>query len=191
MELKQLKEVYSQVDDEIGENEMICQKGCAFCCHQSVTVAAIEGSYIESFVLNKMPKHVRRLVKDNVKRWFSFFNANTPERQLTKQDLPPVERRQALEGVPCPFLVNNVCSIYPVRPLVCRTYFVNDDVSLCQQNPSRDGDIKGRDVRDRYFKNVFDIQRSTYMRLLPYSVAEKMEYKGRLKRIQIDFYARR
>ena len=191
MELKQLKEVYSQVDDEIGEKEMICQKGCAFCCHQSVTVAAIEGSYIESFVLNKMPKHVRRLVKDNVKRWFSFFNANTPERQLTKQDLPPVERRQALEGVPCPFLVNNVCSIYPVRPLVCRTYFVNDDVSLCQQNPSRDGDIKGRDVRDRYFKNVFDIQRSTYMRLLPYSVAEKMEYKGRLKRIQIDFYARR
>ena len=190
MELKQLKEVYSQVDQEIGKNEMICQKGCPFCCHQSVTVAAFEGSYIESFVLNKMPKHIRRIVKANIKRWFSFFNANTPERQLTKQDLPEVERRQAIEGVPCPFLVNNVCSIYPVRPLVCRTYFVNDDVSLCQQNPSRDGDVKGRDIRDRYFKHVFEIQGSTYMRLLPYSVAEKLEYKGRIKAIQIDFHSK-
>ena len=34
--------------------------------------------------------------------------------------------------MPCTFLKNSVCTIYPVRPLACRTHFnLSDDPSLC------------------------------------------------------------
>jgi len=36
------------------------------------------------------------------------------------------------ESHPCVFLENGRCSIYKVRPVACRSYFVINDPSLCQ-----------------------------------------------------------
>jgi len=33
---------------------------------------------------------------------------------------------------PCPFLKDNACSIYKVRPIACRTFFTYDDVEFCK-----------------------------------------------------------
>jgi len=33
---------------------------------------------------------------------------------------------------PCPALVDNLCSIYPVRPVFCRTYFVTSPADACR-----------------------------------------------------------
>lgn len=38
-------------------------------------------------------------------------------------------------GTPCPFLVDSRCSVYEVRPLVCRLHHsLNDDASACNVN---------------------------------------------------------
>src|SRR4029077_10602687 len=35
------------------------------------------------------------------------------------------------QGIPCPFLEDESCSIHPERPLVCREYLVTSPAELC------------------------------------------------------------
>lgn len=74
-----------------------CQKGCSHCCHMATAVSMYEAEIIG--------KH-------------TGLNVYTP---------PPMESREDLvdkyTGVVCPFLKDNVCSIYEVRPISCRTHF--------------------------------------------------------------------
>lgn len=37
-------------------------------------------------------------------------------------------------GVKCPFFKDNICSIYPARPFVCRKYIVIDVCNMGQEN---------------------------------------------------------
>jgi hypothetical protein len=37
------------------------------------------------------------------------------------------------EGVPCPFLENESCSIYADRPMTCREYHVSTPAELCRE----------------------------------------------------------
>ncbi|WP_420042290.1 YkgJ family cysteine cluster protein [Bacillus cereus] len=47
--------------------------------------------------------------------------------------------RSALKGeysknqVNCPFLIDNSCSIYAVRPVTCRTYFAYGNPERCKK----------------------------------------------------------
>jgi Fe-S-cluster containining protein len=51
------------------------------------------------------------------------------------QGPPPTERqRRAVYGVHCPFLENGRCSIYPVRPLMCREHISFDDPGKCERD---------------------------------------------------------
>lgn len=38
---------------------------------------------------------------------------------------------------PCPFLDNDICTIYKYRPLACRKHFTNADPSLCENPKSK------------------------------------------------------
>lgn len=144
MDFREIKELYQSCDNEISEFDKICKKGCSH-CYQSVTVAFIEGGLIDQYVEHKMPKHTKRSVKENLKRWFSFFNENIPERNLTINDIPEFERKQSKMGV--------------------------------------QGDLKGLEIRQNIYRKIFKQQGHDHFRLLPYAVAEKLGYKGRLKQI--------
>jgi len=79
-----------------------CKKGCSTCCEYS----EIGISIIEAEYINK-----------NIKHSFSF------------QRYPSISKEH---NNPCPFLINNQCSIYDFRPLVCRTYHVFTDPINCK-----------------------------------------------------------
>jgi Fe-S-cluster containining protein len=36
------------------------------------------------------------------------------------------------QGIPCPFLESESCSIHPVRPLICREYLVTSPAKNCE-----------------------------------------------------------
>lgn len=73
-----------------------CGKGCSYCCHIPVLVFAGEAATIASAIGRPAAKLPLR----------------TPE----------TIDRDAHMGEPCPFLVDNACSIYEVRPLTCRLH---------------------------------------------------------------------
>lgn len=74
-----------------------CKKGCAFCCHSEVAISKLEADYIAI----KTGRHAE----------------NLPNRPMTSETYCDPMR-------PCPFLtpIDNCCSIYAYRPVMCRTH---------------------------------------------------------------------
>ncbi len=89
--------------------------GCAWCCHQIVGVAAPEVVRIVDYLKEAMgPQEMSDLVERT---------------HAARQKRAAGVRNPA--GVPCPLLVNNQCSVYPVRPLTCRG-FNSSDSQACK-----------------------------------------------------------
>lgn len=100
-----------EIIDEIStmvEPTATCKRGCSHCCYQSVIITSWEAAKIAKFTRRK----------------FAMPNLDSAEK---KDEL--IER---YAGKPCPFLSNNECTIYDVRPSMCRTHFsLADDNSAC------------------------------------------------------------
>jgi len=107
-------------------------------------------------------------------RWFEYFNSVTPADVLRESDVLEFERRIAADRVACPFLINNECSIYPVRPLVCRTHAVNDTAELCKDDPHRNGDSKGVMIQATRLQEITRVSDMAGVRLLTYATAETL-----------------
>lgn len=95
----------SEYDEYIEEDQkrrgsiIACKKGCCNCCkNQSVPITPLELQGISWFVIEKMNGSLRTKIK---KQLATFQHSH-----------------------PCPFLSDAICSIYPVRPIACRSFFV-------------------------------------------------------------------
>ena len=97
--------------------EAVCRKGCSHCCHIAVAINQAEADLIARKTGIKAAKPENRVLEGREK--FA--------------DAVPFGYEH-----PCPFLVDNQCSIYDVRPLACRAYF-NLDTSpdLCRLDNNR------------------------------------------------------
>lgn len=97
-----------------AEGLTACGKGCGSCCHVAVTVSAEEAAIIGKEI-GITPAKAAGLAPNRAGR-----------------DETAAEHY----GTPCPFLVDDQCSIYESRPLACRTlYNVDIDALLCTVVP--------------------------------------------------------
>lgn len=85
---------------EKSGKKLACRRGCSCCCktHRDIPVYPIEIVGIYWYVIEKTKEPIRTKIKSSL--------------ILHKKDEP------------CPFLIDNVCSIYPMRPLACRQFNV-------------------------------------------------------------------
>jgi Fe-S-cluster containining protein len=90
-----------------------CREGCAWCCYKPVGTAAPEVLRIVAYLRDTLPAEQWESLRERVR-------SGAEQRQLL--GIARV-RRVAL---PCPLLVENRCSAYPVRPLTCRGYNSSD-----------------------------------------------------------------
>lgn len=97
-----------------------CREGCAWCCHKTVGTAAPEVLRIAAYLRQTLaPEQLRATL------------ARVNERAEQRQALRPDRRSRA--ALPCPLLVENRCSVYPVRPLTCRGYN-STDARQCERS---------------------------------------------------------
>lgn len=83
-----------------------CKQGCSACCHQRVMMSQTEADAIG----HRIGRPAVQLRPDYVAPTLHAFGADTP----------------------CPFLVDDACSIYEHRPFVCRNYLnLDTDALLC------------------------------------------------------------
>jgi Fe-S-cluster containining protein len=112
---------------------IFCRKGCRHCCSSSVQASLQEceaivyylyqhDEVLQSF-LRRYPEWRQQLrqngdiFKDCVELWQTEV---TPENeQLIKQRYAEEVERYYRQDIPCPFLENDSCSIYEVRPYSC------------------------------------------------------------------------
>lgn len=83
----------------------------AYCCHQNVEICEAEAKIIGQYCKEE--------------------NIIIPKSYLQEQLKYNKDQIAQVDCSACVFLKNNRCSIYPVRPTACRTYYVQTPIEYC------------------------------------------------------------
>jgi len=184
-----IKGVYQEADTAISQISSVCLKGCSHCCHQSIPIVDVEGITIVNYIEAKLELTVREQIRNNIINWVTFFNSNTPSRVLNEKDVIEFEQVAAVKRIACPFLINNLCTIYEARPITCRTHIVASSPEECSQNPLRDPVNQAMQIKLSSIDKLSRIvQLPTAFRLLPFALLEDLDIKIETKRIMIRAY---
>ncbi len=113
-----------------------CKAGCGACCRQLVPIAEME-----TFHLRDLVKAMPEARQTEIRRRFADARERLEKSGLLTELEKPVgmsldKRRQFgidyfKQGIPCPFLEEESCSIHPDRPLSCREYLVTSPAENC------------------------------------------------------------
>jgi Fe-S-cluster containining protein len=128
-----------------------CKAGCGACCRQAVPIAESEVYQIAELVEN-MPEPRRTVIRERFRKaaehfhkigWYERFidhQRKAPEKEPDEAIRQGIEivLEYFYEGIPCPFLEDESCSIHPNRPVACREYLVTTPAENCA-TPSPQG----------------------------------------------------
>ena len=90
--------------EQAQSRRLACHKGCAACCRSHATI----------------PVYPLELIGIT---WYAVEKLTGPVRARLQEQL-----RAHRSGEPCPLLVDDACSIHPLRPMACRQFNVFDRV---------------------------------------------------------------
>ena len=149
MKNSDVKELYNLVDEVISTQKSCCRKGCAYCCHQQIEVLNIEKNVIRNYIKDNLDPETKEIIKKDLKAWLDYFDQNTPNNKvLSAQDVfIDFRGKSAKDSLKCPFLINNACSIYEMRPQACRIHIVEQNPKLCDDNKLRDSSDFAKKLR--------------------------------------------
>ena len=133
-----------QVEEE--GRKISCRAGCGACCRQLVPIAEAEARGVRDLVAS-LPEPRRSQVKARFAEALLRLDAAGLLAPLrARADWDNARRREIglayfRQGVPCPFLEDESCSIHPERPLACREYLVTSPPEHCAD--PRVGHVEG------------------------------------------------
>ena len=87
-----------------------CKPGCHYCCYNLPMVTAPEALLIGYHVAQNFTDHKKKKIASRIKNIL---------RQI--DGISPYEVAMMRHELPCIFLEDGMCIVYPVRPVVCRT----------------------------------------------------------------------
>ncbi|CCH47863.1 YkgJ family cysteine cluster protein [Pseudodesulfovibrio piezophilus] len=157
------------IDSEIGKRTVKCKPGCSFCCNQIIHAYPSELLCINEF-LDKQPG-IRNSFAEKYPQWDVDFE---PFREAFWDSFKQMPTKRAeFRSIcrefssQCPFCDDGVCSIYAVRPMVCRTWFTKRRFTSCNEKNNKDKQLKlscyeGLHMAqlhlDQYFMEQFEIE---------------------------------
>ncbi len=102
------------------EQDIQCQEGCSYCCHFRVDVSANE--------VFAIVEHVRsNFTSDQLEKLVQKATHNKTKLELLSQ------AKRIVTNIACPLLEDNTCSIYSMRPSMCRKMH-STNVESCQHS---------------------------------------------------------
>ncbi|MEG6615607.1 YkgJ family cysteine cluster protein [Peptococcaceae bacterium 1198_IL3148] len=114
--------------------KVTCTKGCDSCCHEQVLAQGIEGLVAAAWI-NKQPRSLRKNILKKLDKWMKELkNAGINLHLCSPEEIYSEANKYWESKIACPFLNNNICSIYPARPFACRTMLVASDPQECSKN---------------------------------------------------------
>lgn len=124
-----------------SDKTVSCQKGCAACCRMMVPVSAPEAFALRELVRSLPIERQERLLGrlDETRSilrshglWHRLLEISEATEVLDDEALEPVNREYYTLRTPCPFLEDELCSIYEERPAACRELLVTSPATWCQ-----------------------------------------------------------
>jgi Fe-S-cluster containining protein len=136
------------IHEQVSQGKAIsCRPHCGACCRQLVSISIPEAVRIADYVAEQEPARQQIL-----RNRFATIVRKLEETGLLDKNDPPTGRplvpppgiphEQAGDALalayfqlqlPCPFLEDESCSIYEIRPSICREYHVTSPAELCQR----------------------------------------------------------
>ena len=124
-----------------GGESRSCTKGCAACCHMLVPLSPPEAfalmDFIRSLPTEKQERLVTRfsqtksaLVSHGL--WQRLVDLGESSVPPDDETLDPINRDFYALRLACPFLEEEMCSIYDERPAACRELLVTSPMERCQ-----------------------------------------------------------
>jgi Fe-S-cluster containining protein len=129
----------SGVSAELGEAgyAISCRRGCSECCSQLVPMSIFEAESIAEH-LRSLPEERQKELAERFHQALSKLSAAGLIDRMVAEGLQADSKEfQQLvfdyfyQRIPCPFLEDHACSIYPVRPFACREYLVTSPAEYC------------------------------------------------------------
>lgn len=124
--------------------EIACRKGCGHCCQSHLVPLAVPEVFKLKEYIYSRPHDLRdAMLRSCLLAAKNILTEQPPEFSTSQTPLNASYNMPFLSnvsdwyvslGVSCPFLSDNVCTIYENRPLACRDYFVYGSSSACN-NP--------------------------------------------------------
>jgi Fe-S-cluster containining protein len=114
-----------------------CKAGCGACCRQMVTLSIFEAEALAVWIRSLPEPQQQQLELRFHQALTGLANAGLVDRMINEDWLAESDsaRKLALDylhqRIPCPFLEDESCSIYPIRPLICREYLVTSPPEHC------------------------------------------------------------
>ncbi|MGD9589197.1 MAG: YkgJ family cysteine cluster protein [Pyrinomonadaceae bacterium] len=133
------------IDRSAADGKAIsCKAACGACCRQPLLISEAEAFALADLIEN-MPAERRSVIKQRFRDgrqhfadlgWFDRFDEMSAEAAKGKSDelgrkFVALLSEYIAQGVACPFLENESCSIYEDRPLICREYLVTSPAENC------------------------------------------------------------
>ena len=91
--------------------EVECKAGCHYCCYAQIKLTPAEALLVFSWIEKKFNEQEMALLWKRIKN-----------NRLLTEGKSLKNRVMVKQSSPCIFLKENECSIYPVRPLICRSW---------------------------------------------------------------------
>ena len=133
--LNRIYEIYDGFADTL---DVACKKYCSRCCTNNVIMTSLEGYLIAENFFKNEPSDLLEIIKTGMTK--KRFQPRTTTNRIAElciqgNDLPEEDDRGYDQR--CPFLKNDECPIYAVRPFGCRCLVSKHD---CRQKGYADVD---------------------------------------------------
>lgn len=157
-----------------------CKPHCGACCSQAVPVSEAE-VYRLAELVEKMPEPRRSEVKERFARaadhfdkigWYrrfeDFVAAIRSKGSDAESECVDLILEYFEQGIPCPFLEDQSCSIYADRPVSCREYLVTSPVENCARPKPNEIDTVNLPIKPSRSVNM--IVRTANLGNSPYAI---------------------
>ncbi len=153
-----LPQIFSNMHNEyrkyIGEQKQIsCKKQCAYCCYQHVSIPLAHGIIIVDYIYSH--DEILNNFLSVYTQWEE--SAGNICREIDAQSNSAMQSHDLLallyrandplislyydKQIPCPFLINSVCSIYEVRPINCAGHYSTSPCEWCSKSSKESPDV--------------------------------------------------
>jgi Fe-S-cluster containining protein len=167
--------------EDISSNDktITCRKGCTHCCFHYVTVSLAHGIVIVDYLYKK--KDLLRQFIGNYEKWHNKGHAVSDGIDRTRlkalsssmsidrvmADTRPLSSRYLDMNIQCPFLLDNQCFIYNVRPMSCSGHFSVSPPDWCAHASGQEPVLYNLVPND---EDLMNIMRLTDTRIVMYEL---------------------
>ena len=121
LSLNYYQAIDKRIRKETKNKEFACKSGCSDCCKKlKIAIPMLEIDYLVDY-LNTLNNDTKEIIGNNLAKLYTEHEdkkVNTIDKEV---HIAIIEQEQRLV-YDCPFLINDLCSVYDARPILCRTY---------------------------------------------------------------------